>query len=105
MGGADVTAGEAILNQANIPTFSFPDAAARAFNYMWRLQRRLQSLYETPNLPSGFDETSFKRFLTSEMIDDVREAGRTRLTEHESKRILEAYGIPTVETSARLERG
>jgi acetyltransferase len=98
MGGADVTGGEAILNQANIPTFSFPDAAVRAFNYMWRYQRRLQSLYETPNLPSGFDETSFKRFLASEMIDDVREAGRTQLTEHESKRILEAYGIPTVET-------
>jgi acetyltransferase len=98
MGGADVAGGEAILNQANIPTFSFPDAAARAFNYMWRYQRRLQSLYETPNLPSGFDETSFKRFLASEMIDDVRQAGRTQLSEHESKRILEAYGIPTVET-------
>jgi acetyltransferase len=98
MGGAEVAGGEAILNQANIPTFSFPDAAARAFNYMWRYQRRLQSLYETPNLPSGFDETSFKRFLASEMIDDVRQAGRTQLTEYESKRILEAYGIPTVET-------
>ena len=28
----------------------FPDAAARAFNYMRRYQRRLQSLYETPKL-------------------------------------------------------
>ena len=97
MGGADVAAGEAILNQANIPTFTFPDAAARAFNYMWRYQKRVQSLYETPKLTSGFDETSFKRFLTSEMIDDIRQTGRTRLTEHESIRILEAYGIPAVE--------
>ena len=98
MGGEEVAEGEAILNQANIPTFTFPDAAARSFIYMWRLQRRLESLYETPKLPSGFDETSFKRFLTSELIEDVRQAGRTRLTEHESKRILEAYGIHTVET-------
>ncbi|NCF68511.1 MAG: acetyl CoA synthetase subunit alpha, partial [Chloroflexi bacterium] len=98
MGGDQVAEGEAILNQANIPTFAFPDAAARSFNYMWRSQKRLQSLYETPHLPSGFDETSFKRFLTSEMIDDVRQTGRTILTEFESKRILEAYGIPTVET-------
>ena len=98
MGGDKVEEGEAILNQANIPTFAFPDAAARAFNYMWRFQKRLNSLYETPHLPSGFDETSFKRFLTSEMIDDVRQTGRTVLTEFESKRILEAYGIPTVET-------
>jgi len=98
MGGAAVASGESILNQANIPTFSFPDAAARAFVYMWRYQRRLQSLYETPTLPSGYDETSFMRFLTSELIDDVRQEGRTRLTEHESKRILEAYGIPVVAT-------
>jgi acetyltransferase len=98
MGGDEVDEGEAILNQANIPTFAFPDAAARAFNYMWRFQKRLNSLYETPHLPSGFDETSFKRFLTSEMIDNVRQSGRTVLTEFESKRILEAYGIPTVET-------
>ncbi len=98
MGGAEVAEGEAILNQANIPTFTFPDAAARSFIYMWRLQRRLESLYETPKLPSGFDETSFKRFLTSELIEDVRQTGRTILTEHESKRILQAYGIPTVET-------
>jgi acetyltransferase len=98
MGGEEIASGEAILNQANIPTFSFPDAAARAFIYMWRYQRRLQSLYETPNLPYGFDETSFVRFLTSEMINDIRQEGRTLLTEHESKRILEVYGIPTVET-------
>ena len=32
----DVAAGEAILNHAGIPTFPYPDTAARAFNYMWR---------------------------------------------------------------------
>lgn len=98
MGGAAVASGESILNQANIPTFAFPDAAARAFIYMWRYQKRLQSLYETPDLRTGYDESSFVRFLTSELIDDVREEGRTWLTEHESKRILETCGIPTVET-------
>ena len=34
MGGKDVDAGEAILNKANIPTFPYPDTAARMFNYM-----------------------------------------------------------------------
>jgi acetyltransferase len=33
-GGAEVAAGEAILNQAGIPTFPYPDTAARAFQYM-----------------------------------------------------------------------
>ena len=36
MGGADVAAGEEILNRAGIPTFPYPDTAARVFNYMWR---------------------------------------------------------------------
>jgi acetyltransferase len=31
MGGKDVEAGEEILNQAGIPTFKYPDTAARAF--------------------------------------------------------------------------
>ena len=38
MGGADVAAGEAILNRANIPTFPYPDTAARAFHSHVALQ-------------------------------------------------------------------
>lgn len=98
MGGADVTSGESILNQANIPTFPYPDTAARVFQYMWRYQQRLQSLYETPNLPSGFDEHTLQHFLAGELLEEVRQSGRTILTEFESKRILEAYDIPTVDT-------
>ena len=48
MGGADVTAGETILNQAGIPTFPYPDLAVRAFYYMWRYSYNLRGLYETP---------------------------------------------------------
>jgi len=98
MGGADVATGETILNRANVPTFTNPDTAARIFNYMWRYNRRLQSLYETPSLPSGMDEDAYKRFLTGEVIDNVRASGRTILTEYESKQILAAYDIPTVPT-------
>ncbi len=98
MGGADVTGGESILNQANIPTFPYPDTAARVFQYMWRYQERLESLYETPYLPIGYGEDEFKHFLSSELVDEIRQSGRTILTEFESKRILEAYGIPTVIT-------
>ena len=44
MGGADVAGGEAILNQSNIPTFPYPDTAARVFQYMWRYSNRLRKL-------------------------------------------------------------
>ncbi len=98
MGGADVSAGETILNRANIPTFDYPDAAARIFNYMWRYNRRLESLYETPSLPFGIDAEAYKRFAASEVLNEIRNKKRTILTEYESKQILEAYGIPTVPT-------
>lgn len=102
MGGDDVDAGEKILNQGNIPTFDFPDTAVKMFNYMWRYQRRLKSLYETPTLPLETEESVARQAEISDMIRHIRESGRTILTEYESKLVLSAYGIPTVET--RLAR-
>ncbi|MBT8400707.1 MAG: bifunctional acetate--CoA ligase family protein/GNAT family N-acetyltransferase, partial [Rhodothermia bacterium] len=102
MGGVDVAAGERILNQSNIPTFRYPDTAARMFTYMWKYSSHLQSLYETPQLPAGDEEADRARAEATEVIDSVRASGRTLLTEFESKRVMTAYGIPTVET--RLAR-
>ena len=41
MGGPAVQVGDEVLNGAGIPTFPFPDTAARAFNYMWRQGMRV----------------------------------------------------------------
>jgi acetyltransferase len=98
MGGAEIQSGEDILNQANIPTFAFPDTAARIFNYMWRFERRLRSLYETPVLPPVSPETAEKHQQARDLINQARQAGRTILTEHESKQILAAYDMPTIDT-------
>ncbi len=98
MGGADVLAGETILNQNNIPTFPYPDSAARAFNYMWKYSYALRSLYETPSLAVDAAEHIKARDEAAEMLETVRQSGRTILTEYESKLLLEKYGIPTVET-------
>jgi acetyltransferase len=97
MGGPVVAAGEEILNRAGIPTFLFPDAAARAFNYMWKYSYNLKGLYETPALPSGQAHEN-DRAAAAAIIDAARRSGRTILTEYESKKLLEAYGIPTVRT-------
>lgn len=98
MGGADVAAGEAILNQANIPTFRYPDTAARMFNYMWRYDRNLRSLYETPQPPAETEEELEAHAEARQLVDDARADERTILTEYESKQILAAYNIPTAET-------
>ncbi len=97
MGGAEVAAGEQILNQAGIPTFQFPDSAVRAFNYMWRYAYNLKGIYETPAMPQHAD-AAVQRGIAERIIRDVRQSGRTIMTEYESKQLLKAYGIPTVET-------
>ena len=98
MGGLDVAAGEEVLNRANIPTFSYPDTAARAFNYMWRYSYNLKGLYETPMMPEDSADWSPDRNLVDGIIQKSRGEGRTILTEFESKQVLSAYGIPTAKT-------
>ena len=100
MGGVEVAAGEKILNQARIPSFSYPDSACRAFNYMWQYSYNLKGIYETPTV--GGNDTAIDRAKAEKLIDDVRQTGRTILTEYESKKLLEAYGIPTVPTEIAL---
>jgi acetyltransferase len=98
MGGADVAAGAAILNQANIPTFPYPDTAARVFNYMWRYSYNLAGLHESSMLPPDSRDFIPDRSKANSIVEHARESGRTLLTEAESKQLLAAYGIPTVET-------
>ncbi len=97
MGGAGVEPGAAILREAGIPTFPYPDTAVEMFNYMWRYSDNLRALYETPVLP-GDDEHDLDRTLASGVIDAARAEGRTILTEFESKQVLSAYAIPITET-------
>lgn len=98
MGGQDVEAGEDILNNAGIPTYKYPDTAARAFYYMWRYTYNLRALYETPALVSEQSADAAGRAKAEAILNSVKKTGRTILTEFESKELLSAYGIPTVDT-------
>ncbi|MBZ0299262.1 MAG: bifunctional acetate--CoA ligase family protein/GNAT family N-acetyltransferase [Anaerolineae bacterium] len=96
MGGSDIAAGEAILNETGIPTFEYADTATRLFNYMWRYSDNLKALYETPAIVEEGDENAPDRELVQDVLDQIRDSGRTILSEYDSKQILAAYGIPTV---------
>ena len=100
MGGDGVAEGTAILNTAGIPTFSYPDTAARAFTYMWRYTNNLHGLYETPALVEGTEHPADARTKVTEFVQQVRTGGRTMLNELEAKQLLALYGIPVVETRA-----
>jgi acetyltransferase len=97
MGGADVAAGESILNRASVPTFAYPDIAARVFTSMWRYADNLRLLYETPMLAAE-GEQGPDVATAGALIETARRARRVLLTEAESKRLLATYGIPTVPT-------
>ncbi|HSI32324.1 MAG TPA: GNAT family N-acetyltransferase, partial [Tepidisphaeraceae bacterium] len=116
MGGPMVEAGESILNRAGIPTFPFPDTAAKAFCYMYRYAYNLKGIYETPTLPTpglaasaasdstdgathGASSVGFRHATgAAEVLRAALSDNRTLLDEIESKRLLAAYGIPTTRT-------
>jgi acetyltransferase len=100
MGGEGVAEGTKILNAAGIPTFSYPDTAARAFTYMWRYTYNLRGLYETPSLVEGTARSHETRRQVSDFVDQVRASGRTMLNEFEAKHLLGQYGIPVSDTRA-----
>ncbi len=102
MGGAQVAAGIDILNRAGIPTFDFPDSAARAFCAMWRYTYNLRGLYETAK--RGPDRNVVPHEAQA-VLGAARAEGRTLLDEHESKALLASYGIPTVTTRVARDEG
>ncbi|MEM9664793.1 MAG: bifunctional acetate--CoA ligase family protein/GNAT family N-acetyltransferase [Bacteroidota bacterium] len=94
MGGQTTAPGEGVLNQADIPTFQYPDTAARAFGYMWQSSYNLRALYETPSLAPD-DDAAVDHARVTAIIEHARAERRTVLTEAESKSLLTAYGLPT----------
>jgi acetyltransferase len=95
MGGLRAGEGEEILNKAGIPTFAFPDAAVRAFHYMWRYSYNLRALYETPEITADDPEAAQQATL---LLTKIRDTGRTLLSEFEAKQLLEYYEIKTCPT-------
>ena len=98
MGGEGVQKGVSILNAAGIPTFDYPDTAARAFDYMWLYSYHLRGLYETPAIADDPAVTQERRRKALGLLESIRAQGRTLLTEFESKQILALYDIPAVPT-------
>lgn len=98
MGGLNIDEGDALLNRNQVPTFPYPDTAARMFDYMANYSGILERLYETPTLAAYDIGQPPDAAAAEEIIQKAREEGRTILSEHESKQLLTAYQIPTVET-------
>jgi len=97
MGGPGVDAGTELLQRAGIPVFAYPDVAVQMFTYLWRSAQDLRLLYETPNLAEA-EHGDVDAGRAAGIIEAARAAGRTVLSEDESKEVLAAYAIPVAET-------
>ncbi|MCA8966451.1 MAG: GNAT family N-acetyltransferase, partial [Planctomycetes bacterium] len=96
LGGGTVQEARRHLSAANIPTYETPDSAVRAFMHLVRYRRNQALLMETPpSVPEAFRPATEAARL---VIEGALASGRKMLTETESKAVLSAYGIPTVET-------
>jgi len=98
MGGKAVAKAVETLNTSGIPTFMYPDTAARAFETMWEYTYNLRGLYETPFAADDPTVLNARREKAGALIARATAGNRTLLTEAESKEILALYGIPTVPT-------
>ncbi|MDY6825301.1 MAG: bifunctional acetate--CoA ligase family protein/GNAT family N-acetyltransferase [Thermodesulfobacteriota bacterium] len=92
MGGAEVEAGRRILNRGGIGHFDTPERAVRAFMDLYQYSRNNALLQEIP--PSLPGKLSFDRPGASEIIQTSLGRSQGFLTEIESKKLLDAYGIP-----------
>jgi acetyltransferase len=84
-----------LMNRAGLPTYDYPDEAARAFQFMWQRHRRLKLLDETNRLACEARPPmpEVERLIAAYLAD-----GRTLLSEFEAKALLMAAGIPVVKT-------
>lgn len=95
MGAGAVASGITILNKAKIPTFEYPDMAAKAFAYMWKYSYNLQGIYESPTIKK---QIHVEGQVVKDILAKVQKDKRHLLSEDESKEVLKAYHIPTVPT-------
>ncbi len=102
MGASHVASGNALLDQAGITSFDYPDTAARVFARMWQYSQQIHALYETPSLPADDGESAPDRKGAAHIIDGAYADGRSELSPIEAIQLIDAYRIP-VEIAAPLE--
>ncbi|GJD08870.1 Acetate--CoA ligase [ADP-forming] [Galdieria sulphuraria] len=104
MGGKELMEAQEILRNAQIPNFAFSDTAASVWNYLWRYNEYLQSLYQVPD--SGLSEVAYwkeSQRTAEAMLRSIQKQGRSLMTEIESKKLLQIYQIPVVDTRVAKE--
>ncbi|RPI87528.1 MAG: bifunctional acyl-CoA synthetase/GNAT family N-acetyltransferase, partial [Planctomycetaceae bacterium] len=94
IGGSRVAEGNRVLTLAGIPTYPAPEAAVEAFMHLVSYARNREILYETPRdvpVSFGLDLEALRG-----AVQPLLPAGVAVVSEADSKKLLEIYGIPVI---------
>lgn len=92
LGIYDVSQGIEILEKNGIPTYRFPESAARVLSIMTKFTQWL----ERPK--TGVKKFKVDWTQAKEVISAVRKEGRSFLLENEAYEVLKAYGFPVIQS-------
>ncbi|MEJ2039437.1 MAG: bifunctional acetate--CoA ligase family protein/GNAT family N-acetyltransferase, partial [Desulfosarcinaceae bacterium] len=102
LGGDKVAAGRDIFNRHGIATFDSPERAVRAFHDLVQHRKRSEMLQQIPpRLPANL---GCDRQVAADLIQSRLTNGPALLDETESKKVLQAYGIPVTPTDIAHDR-
>jgi acetyl coenzyme A synthetase (ADP forming)-like protein len=93
MGGAEVNEAEAVLREAGIPNFQFPEEAVNTLRSMKEYNDFLSRPQQT-RVTFEVDKNKVE-----EVFQSVKDQGRNELVEVEARDILAAYGLPVARTT------
>ena len=89
MGTEGIQTGIPELQEANVPSYVFPESAARSLATMWRHRERVErpdgSIVEFDDVDDG---------AVTKILDATVSDGQCKLSESDAFRVLEAYKIP-----------
>jgi acetate---CoA ligase (ADP-forming) len=82
------------LAEASIPTFAFPEAAARALGRVATYARWRRTPLGSVIEPEGMDRAAARRVVDRELRAATREDGAVWLAAEQAAAVLRAYGVP-----------
>jgi acetyltransferase len=105
LGDINPSESRAYLDSHGIPNFYTPENAVEAFSYLGVYRRNQTQLLEVPPAASQAESQAAPDLAAVERIRlQALAEGRTQLTEHESKALLAAFGLPVPRTVVAATR-
>jgi acetyltransferase len=96
MGGRRIRAGREHFTRKRFPNYATPENAVEALSALSRYRHSQELLMQVPDARDHWVDPDLER--AREVVHEALEAGQSRLTPYQSKRVLDAFRIPVIST-------